>query len=144
MRVSWSSSANGSGKSNIADGALVSATIGKAVRARKPEVIFARLGLTHPLGISEASLVLDNSDAVAVNAPVRVTRHDMPLGRQRRIPPERRQVRLRDIAAPAARGLAPTATVIGRGSIDELILQRPRNAASPSKAPPTFVATSCD
>src|SRR3954454_9379249 len=56
---------NGSGKSNIADAVLwvLGEQSAKAVRARKPEeVIFAGSAARPPLGMAEASLVLDNAD----------------------------------------------------------------------------------
>src|SRR3954468_20879164 len=70
---------NGSGKSNIADAVrwVLGEQSAKAVRARKPEeVIFAGSASRTPLGMAEASLVLDNSDASLPieYAEVRVTR----------------------------------------------------------------------
>src|SRR5919206_617593 len=70
---------NGSGKSNIADAVrwVLGEQSAKAVRARKPEeVIFAGSASRQPLGMAEASLVLDNSDgALPIEySEVRVTR----------------------------------------------------------------------
>src|SRR5919206_5054710 len=122
---------NGSGKSNISDAVLwvLGEQSAKAVRARKPEeVIFAGSATRQPLGMAEASLILDNSDA---SLPieydeVRVTRRLYRSGDSEYLLNGAR-VRLRDItqlllhAGISADGY----TVISQGSVDELILQRP-------------------
>jgi chromosome segregation protein len=122
---------NGSGKSNIADAVLwvLGEQSAKAVRARKPEeVIFAGSASRQPLGMAEVSLVLDNADASLPieYAEVRVTRRLYRSGDSEYLLNGSR-VRLKDIAQLLLHaGLSPDSyTVIGQGSIDELILQRP-------------------
>ncbi|MDQ6669295.1 MAG: AAA family ATPase [Chloroflexota bacterium] len=122
---------NGSGKSNIADGVLwvLGEQSAKAVRARKPEeVIFAGSASRQPLGMAEVSLVLDNTDASLPieYAEVRVTRRLYRSGDSEYLLNGAR-VRLKDITQLLLHaGLSPDSyTVIGQGSIDELILQRP-------------------
>jgi chromosome segregation protein len=122
---------NGSGKSNIADGVLwvLGEQSAKAVRARKPEeVIFAGSAARQPLGMAEVSLVLDNAESSLPieYAEVRVTRRLYRSGDSEYLLNGSR-VRLKDItqlllhAGISADGYA----VIGQGSVDELILQRP-------------------
>ncbi len=122
---------NGSGKSNIADAVrwVLGEQSAKAVRARKPEeVIFAGSATRQPLGMAEASLVLDNSDgSLPIEfGDVRVTRRLYRSGESEYLLNGAR-VRLRDITQLLLHaGLSPDSyTVIGQGSIDELILQRP-------------------
>src|ERR1700737_2204052 len=122
---------NGSGKSNVADGVLwvLGEQSAKAVRARKPEeVIFGGLALRQPLGMAEVSLVLDNSDgSLPIDfGEVRVTRRLYRSGDSEYLLNGAR-VRLKDITQLLLHaGLSPDSyTVIGQGSIDELILQRP-------------------
>ena len=122
---------NGSGKSNIADAVrwVLGEQSAKAVRARKPEeVIFAGSASRTPLGMAEASLVLDNSDASLPieYAEVRVTRRLYRSGDSEYLL-NGAKVRLRDITQLLLHaGLSTDSyTVIGQGSIDELILQRP-------------------
>ncbi len=122
---------NGSGKSNIADSVLwvLGEQSAKAVRARKPEeVIFAGSASRQPLGMAEVSLVLDNTDASLPieYAEVRVTRRLYRSGDSEYLLNGAR-VRLRDVTQLLLHaGLSPDSyTVIGQGSIDELILQRP-------------------
>ena len=122
---------NGSGKSNIADGVLwvLGEQSAKAVRARKPEeVIFAGSASRQPLGMAEVSLILDNTDgSLPIEyAEVRVTRRLYRSGDSEYLLNGAR-VRLRDITQLLLHaGLSPDSyTVIGQGSIDELILQRP-------------------
>jgi chromosome segregation protein len=122
---------NGSGKSNIADGVrwVLGEQSAKAVRARKAEeVIFAGSATRQPLGMAEASLVLDNADgSLPIEfAEVRVTRRLYRSGDSEYLLNGAR-VRLRDITQLLLHaGLSPDSyTVIGQGSIDELILQRP-------------------
>jgi chromosome segregation protein len=122
---------NGSGKSNIADAVrwVLGEQSAKAVRARKPEeVIFAGSVSRQPLGMAEASLVLDNTDASLPieYAEVRVTRRLYRSGDSEYLLNGAR-VRLRDITQLLLHaGLsADNYSVIGQGSIDELILQRP-------------------
>src|SRR5919206_1065790 len=122
---------NGSGKSNIADAVrwVLGEQSAKAVRARKPEeVIFAGSASRQPLGMAEASLVLDNSNnSLPIDyAEVRVTRRLYRSGDSEYLL-NGSKVRLRDITQLLVHaGLSPDSyTVIGQGSIDELILQRP-------------------
>jgi chromosome segregation protein len=122
---------NGSGKSNISDSVLwvLGEQSAKAVRARKPEeVIFAGSASRQPLGMAEVSLVLDNSDgSLPIEfGEVRVTRRLYRSGDSEYLLNGAR-VRLKDITQLLLHaGLSPDSyTVIGQGSIDELILQRP-------------------
>ncbi|MGI9145130.1 MAG: AAA family ATPase [Chloroflexota bacterium] len=122
---------NGSGKSNIADAVLwvLGEQSARAVRARKPEeVIFAGSTTRQPLGMAEVSLVVDNTDGglPIEYAEVRVTRRLYRSGDSEYLLNGAR-VRLRDISQLLLHaGLSPDSyTVIGQGSIDELILQRP-------------------
>ncbi len=122
---------NGSGKSNVSDALLwvLGEQSAKAVRARKPEeVIFAGSASRQPLGMAEVSLVLDNTDA---SLPieydeVRVTRRLYRSGDSEYLLNGAR-VRLKDITQLLLHaGLSPDSyAVVGQGSIDELILQRP-------------------
>ncbi|HET6318259.1 MAG TPA: AAA family ATPase, partial [Chloroflexota bacterium] len=122
---------NGSGKSNIADSVrwVLGEQSAKAVRARKPEeVIFAGSATRQPLGMAEASLVLDNADgSLPIEySDVRVTRRLYRSGESEYLL-NGAKVRLKDITQLLLHaGLSPDSyTVIGQGSIDELILQRP-------------------
>jgi len=122
---------NGSGKSNIADAVrwVLGEQSAKAVRARKPEeVIFAGSATRPQLGMAEASLILDNSDnSLPIEyAEVRVTRRLYRSGDSEYLL-NGAKVRLRDITQLLLHaGLSPDSySVIGQGSIDELILQRP-------------------
>ena len=122
---------NGSGKSNISDAVLwvLGEQSAKAVRARKPEeVIFAGSASRQPLGMAEVSLVLDNEDRglpIEFNE-VRVTRRLYRSGDSEYLL-NGAKVRLKDITQLLLHaGLSPDSyTVVGQGSIDELILQRP-------------------
>jgi chromosome segregation protein len=122
---------NGSGKSNVSDALLwvLGEQSAKAVRARKPEeVIFAGSASRQPLGMAEVSLVLDNADgSLPIEyAEVRVTRRLYRSGDSEYLLNGAR-VRLKDITQLLLHaGLsADSYTVVGQGSIDELILQRP-------------------
>jgi chromosome segregation protein len=100
----------------------------KAVRARKPEeVIFAGSASRQPLGMAEVSLLLDNSDgSLPIEfEEVRVTRRLYRSGDSEYLL-NGSKVRLKDITQLLLHaGLSPDSyTVIGQGSIDELILQR--------------------
>ncbi|MBV9577231.1 MAG: AAA family ATPase [Chloroflexi bacterium] len=122
---------NGSGKSNVSDALLwvLGEQSAKAVRARKSEeVIFAGSASRQPLGMAEVSLVLDNADA---SLPieydeVRVTRRLYRSGESEYLVNGAR-VRLKDITQLLLHaGLSPDSyAIVGQGSIDELILQRP-------------------
>jgi chromosome segregation protein len=122
---------NGSGKSNVSDAVLwvLGEQSARAVRARKAEeVIFAGSAARQPLGMAEVSLVLDNADA---SLPieydeVRVTRRLYRSGESEYLLNGAR-VRLKDITQLLLHaGLSPDSyAVVGQGSIDELILQRP-------------------
>jgi chromosome segregation protein len=122
---------NGSGKSNVSDALLwvLGEQSARAVRARKSEeVIFAGSASRQPLGMAEVSLILDNADA---SLPieydeVRVTRRLYRSGESEYLLNGAR-VRLRDITQLLLHaGLSPDSyAVVGQGSIDELILQRP-------------------
>ena len=122
---------NGSGKSNISDAVLwvLGEQSAKAIRARKSEeVIFAGSASRQPLGMAEVSLILDNADS---SLPieydeVRVTRRLYRSGESEYLLNGSR-VRLRDITQLLLHaGLSPDSyAVVGQGSIDELILQRP-------------------
>ena len=121
---------NGSGKSNVADAVLwvLGEQSPKAVRARKPEeVIFAGSASRQPLGMAEVSLLLDNSDgSLPIEfEEVRVTRRLYRSGDSEYLL-NGSKVRLKDITQLLLHaGLSPDSyTVIGQGSIDELILQR--------------------
>ena len=121
---------NGSGKSNVSDSVLwvLGEQSAKAVRARKPEeVIFAGSASRQPLGMAEVSLVLDNSDgSLPIEyEEVRVTRRLYRSGESEYLLNGAR-VRLKDITQLLLHaGLSPDSyTVVGQGSIDELILQR--------------------
>jgi chromosome segregation protein len=122
---------NGSGKSNISDGVLwvLGEQSAKAVRARKPEeVIFAGSASRQPLGMAEVSLVLDNGDrSLPIEfEEVRVTRRLFRSGDSEYLL-NGSKVRLKDITQLLLHaGLSPDSySVVGQGSIDELILQRP-------------------
>lgn len=122
---------NGSGKSNVSDAILwvLGEQSAKAVRARKPEeVIFAGSASRQPLGMAEVSLVLDNSDgSLPIEfAEVRVTRRLYRSGESEYLLNGSR-VRLKDITQLLLHaGLSPDSyTIVGQGSIDELIMQRP-------------------
>ena len=122
---------NGSGKSNVSDAVLwvLGEQSAKAVRARKPEeVIFAGSASRQPLGMAEVSLVLDNSNnSLPIEFDeVRVTRRLYRSGESEYLLNGSR-VRLKDITQLLLHaGLSPDSyTVVGQGSIDELILQRP-------------------
>jgi chromosome segregation protein len=122
---------NGSGKSNVSDAVLwvLGEQSAKAVRARKPEeVIFAGSASRQPLGMAEVSLVLDNSDnSLPIEFDeVRVTRRLYRSGDSEYLLNGSR-VRLKDITQLLLHaGLSPDSyTIVGQGSIDELILQRP-------------------
>src|SRR3954468_3109571 len=122
---------NGSGKSNIADAVrwVLGEQSAKAVRARKPEeVIFAGSASRQPLGMAEVSLVLDNSDnSLPIEYDeVRVTRRLYRSGDSEYLLNGAR-VRLKDVTQLLLHaGLSPDSyAVVGQGSIDELILQRP-------------------
>ncbi|HEX8968768.1 MAG TPA: AAA family ATPase, partial [Chloroflexota bacterium] len=122
---------NGSGKSNISDAVrwVLGEQSAKAVRARKPEeVIFAGSAARQPLGMAEVSLVLDNTDgSLPIEYDeVRVTRRLYRSGDSEYLLNGAR-VRLKDITQLLLHaGLSPDSySVVGQGSIDELILQRP-------------------
>src|SRR5205085_61588 len=122
---------NGSGKSNISDGVLwvLGEQSAKAVRARKPEeVIFAGSASRQPLGMAEVSLVLDNAEgSLPIEyQEVKVTRRLYRSGESEYLLNGAR-VRLKDITQLLLHaGLSPDSySVVGQGSIDELILQRP-------------------
>src|SRR5947209_10809723 len=122
---------NGSGKSNISDSVLwvLGEQSAKAVRARKPEeVIFAGSASRQPLGMAEVSLVLDNGDrSLPIEfEEVRVTRRLFRSGDSEYLL-NGSKVRLKDITQLLLHaGLSPDSySVVGQGSIDELILQRP-------------------
>jgi chromosome segregation protein len=122
---------NGSGKSNVSDALLwvLGEQSARAVRARKSEeVIFAGSASRQPLGMAEVSLVLDNADASlpVEYDEVRVTRRLYRSGESEYLL-NGAKVRLRDISQLLLHaGLSPDSyAVVGQGSIDELILQRP-------------------
>jgi chromosome segregation protein len=122
---------NGSGKSNVSDAVLwvLGEQSAKAVRARKPEeVIFAGSASRQPLGMAEVSLVLDNSDnSLPIEySEVRVTRRLYRSGESEYLL-NGAKVRLKDITQLLLHaGLSPDSyAIVGQGSIDELILQRP-------------------
>lgn len=122
---------NGSGKSNIADSVrwVLGEQSARAVRARKPEeVIFAGSMGRQPLGMAEVSLVFDNADgALPIDfSEVKVSRRLYRSGESEYLLNNAR-VRLRDITHHLLHvGLGSDSyCVIGQGSVDELILQRP-------------------
>lgn len=122
---------NGSGKSNIADALrwVLGEQSARAVRARKSEeVIFAGSATRQPLGMAEVSLLLDNADGAMPLAyqEVRISRRLYRSGESEYLLNGAR-VRLRDVTTNLLHaGLGPDSyCVIGQGSVDELILQRP-------------------
>jgi len=122
---------NGSGKSNVADAVRWSLgeTSARAIRGRKGEdVIFVGSQGRQPLGLAEVSLTLDNADGrIPLDfEEVKITRRLYRSGEAECLV-NGSKVRLRDIhqwlqhAALDVDGYV----VVGQGSVDELILQRP-------------------
>src|SRR4051812_38764673 len=122
---------NGSGKSNVADAVrwALGEQSARAIRGRKGEdVIFVGSQGRQPLGLAEVSLTLDNSDGrIPLEfEEVKITRRLYRSGEAEYLV-NGSKVRLRDIhqwlqhAALDVDGYV----VVGQGSVDELILQRP-------------------
>jgi chromosome segregation protein len=124
---------NGSGKSNVADAIrwVLGEQSARAVRGRKGEdVIFVGGQGRHAMGMAEVSLILDNADGrIPLDyADVRVTRRLFRGGDTEYLANGSR-VRLRDIQNWLFHAALDTDAyvVVGQGSVDELILQRPED-----------------
>lgn len=122
---------NGSGKSNLAD--AIRWALGeqnpRAIRSRKSEeVIFAGSHGRKPTGMAQVSLVLDNTDGrVPLEfSEITITRRLYRSGDSEYLLNGSR-VRLKDISdLLLGAGLGPDSyCVIGQGSIDDLVMQRP-------------------
>ena len=122
---------NGSGKSNVAD--AVRWSLGeqsaRAIRGRKGEdVIFVGSQGRQPLGLAEVSLTLDNSEGrIPLDyQEVKITRRLYRSGEAEYLV-NGSKVRLRDIHQWLLHASidAESYVVVGQGSVDELILQRP-------------------
>src|SRR4051794_34787425 len=122
---------NGSGKSNVADAvrwALGEQNV-RAIRGRKGEdVIFVGSQGRQPLGLAEVSMTLDNSDGriPLEYQEVKVTRRLYRSGDAEYLV-NGSKVRLKDIHQWLLHAAldAEAYVVVGQGSVDELILQRP-------------------
>src|SRR5919112_2888562 len=122
---------NGSGKSNVADAVrwALGEQSARAIRGRKGEdVIFVGSQGRQPLGLAEVSLTLDNSDGriPLYYDEVKVTRRLYRSGEAEYLV-NGSKVRLKDIHEWLLHAaLDPDGyVVVGQGSVDELILQRP-------------------
>jgi chromosome segregation protein len=122
---------NGSGKSNVADAVRWSMgeQSARAIRGRKGEdVIFVGSQGRQPLGLAEVSLTLDNSDGrIPLEFDeVKITRRLYRSGEADYLV-NGSKVRLRDIHQWLQHAAldADAYVVVGQGSVDELILQRP-------------------
>src|SRR5215207_2230626 len=121
---------NGSGKSNVSDAVrwALGEQSARAIRGRRGEdVIFVGSHGRQPLGLSEVSLTLDNSDGriPLEYDEVKITRRYYRSGEAEYLVNGSR-VRLKDIHEWLLHAaLDPHAyVVVGQGSVDELILQR--------------------
>ncbi|MCC7371191.1 MAG: chromosome segregation protein SMC [Chloroflexi bacterium] len=122
---------NGSGKSNVAD--AVRWALGeqspRAIRGRRGEdVIFVGSQGRQPLGLAEVSLTLDNSEGrIPLDySEVKITRRLYRSGEAEYLV-NGSKVRLRDIHQWLMHAAldAEAYVVVGQGSVDQLILQRP-------------------
>jgi chromosome segregation protein len=122
---------NGSGKSNVADAVrwALGEQSARAIRGRRGEdVIFVGSQGRQPLGLAEVSLTLDNSEGrIPLDyQEVKVTRRLYRSGEAEYLVNGSR-VRLKDIHQWLLHAAldAESYVVVGQGSVDELILQRP-------------------
>lgn len=121
---------NGSGKSNLADAIrwALGEQSARAVRCRRSEdVVFAGGSGRAPAGMAEVTLILDNGDG-RLPLPlteVAITRRLYRTG-ESEYELNRARARLKDVVDWAARaGLgAGSYTVVGQGTVEELVLQR--------------------
>jgi len=127
---------NGSGKSNIVDAVrwVLGEQSARALRGAKGEdVIFGGSGTRHALGMAEVTLVLDNADGrVALDvAEVALARRLYRSGETEYLL-NRRRSRLRDVLDAAGQaGLGPDSyCVVGQGTIEQLVMQRPQERRS--------------
>jgi chromosome segregation protein len=122
---------NGSGKSNVADAVrwALGEQNARAVRGRRGEdVIFVGSQGRQPLGLAEVSLTLDNSDGrIPLDyQEVKITRRLYRSGDAEYLV-NGAKVRLKDIHQWLLHAAldAEAYVVVGQGSVDQLILQRP-------------------
>ncbi|HZO06402.1 MAG TPA: AAA family ATPase [Solirubrobacterales bacterium] len=122
---------NGSGKSNVADAVrwALGEQSARAIRGRRGEdVIFVGSQGRQPLGLAEVSLTLDNSEGrIPLDyQEVRVTRRLYRSGEAEYLV-NGSKVRLKDIHEWLLHAAldAESYVVVGQGSVDQLILQRP-------------------
>jgi chromosome segregation protein len=122
---------NGSGKSNVADAVrwALGEQSARAIRGRRGEdVIFVGSQGRQPLGLAEVSLTLDNADGrIPLDyQEVRITRRLYRSGEAEYLVNGSR-VRLKDIHQWLLHAAldAEAYVVVGQGSVDQLILQRP-------------------
>jgi chromosome segregation protein len=122
---------NGSGKSNVADAVrwALGEQSARAIRGRKGEdVIFVGSQGRQPLGLAEVSLTLDNSEGrIPLDYhEVKITRRLYRSGEAEYLV-NGSKVRLKDIHQWLLHAAldAESYVVVGQGSVDELILQRP-------------------
>ena len=122
---------NGSGKSNVADAVrwALGEQSARAIRGRRGEdVIFVGSQGRQPLGLAEVSLTLDNSEGrIPLDyQEVKVTRRLYRSGEAEYLV-NGSKVRLKDIHQWLLHAAldAESYVVVGQGSVDELILQRP-------------------
>jgi chromosome segregation protein len=127
---------NGSGKSNIVDAVrwVLGEQSARALRGAKGEdVIFGGSDTRHALGMAEVTLVLDNADGrVGLDvAEVALARRLYRSGETEYLL-NRRRARLRDVLDAAGQaGLGPDSyCVVGQGTIEQLVLQRPQERRS--------------
>jgi chromosome segregation protein len=122
---------NGSGKSNVADAVrwALGEQNARAIRGRRGEdVIFVGSQGRQPLGLAEVSLTLDNSEGriPLEYGEVKITRRLYRSGEAEYLV-NGAKVRLRDIHQWLMHAAldAEAYVVVGQGSVDQLILQRP-------------------
>ena len=122
---------NGSGKSNVADAVrwALGEQSARAIRGRRGEdVIFVGSQGRQPLGLAEVSLTLDNAEGrIPLDyQEVKVTRRLYRSGEAEYLV-NGSKVRLKDIHQWLLHAAldAESYVVVGQGSVDELILQRP-------------------
>ena len=122
---------NGSGKSNVADAVrwALGEQNARAIRGRRGEdVIFVGSQGRQPLGLAEVSLTLDNSEGrIPLDySEVKITRRLYRSGEAEYLV-NGAKVRLRDIHQWLMHAAldAEAYVVVGQGSVDQLILQRP-------------------
>ena len=122
---------NGSGKSNVSDAVrwALGEQSARAIRGRRGEdVIFVGSQGRQPLGLAEVSLTLDNSEGrIPLDyQEVRITRRLYRSGEAEYLV-NGSKVRLKDIHQWLLHAAidAESYVVVGQGSVDQLILQRP-------------------